>query len=84
MTLKERYNEERLKPSPGVCFLMEVAEVTKRSLGTVRMWMIDAQIPDALTQQMLADHFGTTPEELFPPTDGAVHSRNARRGGKRG
>lgn len=66
MTLKERYIKERQKPTAPQLFIEEVADVTKRSTTTVRMWMSGAQAPDALTQQVLADHFGTTPEQLFP------------------
>lgn len=78
MTLKERYIKERQKPTAPQLFIEEVADVTKRSTTTVRMWMSGAQVPDALTQQVLADHFGTTPEELFPPTDAARRNRVRR------
>lgn len=72
MTLKERYAEAKRKPkadAPGTAFIKEIAQVTKKSEIAVRRWVGDgasACLPDALTQEVLAKHLGTTPEELFP------------------
>lgn len=70
MTLSERY--ERIKAetpvSPARAFLLEIAEVTKKSELAVRRWLSGETTPDLLTQEVLAKHFNTTPEELFPNT----------------
>lgn len=74
MTLKEMYKEaskkkRQLPPTPGQAFIDEVAAVAKKSEIAVRRWFMNgknAAVPDALTQDVLAKHFNTTPEELFP------------------
>ena len=72
MTFKELYTEAKKKPlpvTPANAFIREVAKVTKKSDLAVRRWLGDGQtacVPDALTQEVLAKHFKTTPEELFP------------------
>lgn len=72
MTLKEMYAEARKQPIPQYpanAFIREVAEVTKKSELAVRRWVGEGKtacVPDALTQEVLAKHFNTTPEELFP------------------
>ncbi|MCM1077779.1 MAG: hypothetical protein NC411_10515 [Bacteroides sp.] len=43
--------------------------MTKKSEIAVRRWLGNGETsatPDALTQEVLAKHFNTTPEELFP------------------
>ncbi|MCH5225036.1 MAG: hypothetical protein J1D77_03510 [Muribaculaceae bacterium] len=72
MTFKELYQKEKEKPraeAPGVAFIKEVCEVTKKSEPSVRRWLCEGAtncLPDALTQEVLARHFGTTANELFP------------------
>ncbi len=75
MTLKEMYSKAKRsqkpkKPdTPAAAFIKQVAAVTKKSEIAVRRWLSDgdtACAPDALTQEVLAKHFDTTPEELFP------------------
>lgn len=69
MTLTERYEQAKRqnKPlAPATAFVLEVANVTKKSEIAVRRWLGGQAIPDALTKEVLAKHFGTTPEELFP------------------
>lgn len=68
MTLRERYDQAKSQPkpeTPAVAFVREVAAVTKKSEVAVRRWLAGVE-PDALTQQVLAAHFGTTPDQLFP------------------
>lgn len=65
-TFREIYIAEGNKPTPRQVFLSEVAELTKKSEATVRQWLSGNQSPDALTQEVLAKHFNTTPQELFP------------------
>ena len=72
MTLKELYYEAKGKRKPdlqGQAFIKEICDVTKKSEASVRRWLCDGETscaPDALTQEVLAKHFKTTPEELFP------------------
>ena len=70
MTFRERYSQEVRKGrmSPGAAFIREMMEVTKKCESAVRKWVAEENpiYPDALTQKVLADHFGTTEEELFP------------------
>lgn len=72
MTFKEIYAQIKQQPrpeAPGTVFVREIAAVTKKSELTVRRWLSDtdtASVPDALTQEVLARHLNTTPEELFP------------------
>lgn len=66
MTIREMYKDARKKPTPGVAFIREVADVTKKSEIAVRRWISGEVVPDALTQEVLARHFDTTPTELFP------------------
>lgn len=66
MTLKELYNKARKGPTPGVVFITEVMEVTKKSEITVRRWISGEVVPDALTRSVLAKHFKCAPEDLFP------------------
>lgn len=69
MTLAERYQiaKNQARPiAPATAFVREIAEVTKKSELAVRRWLSGEATPDALTQTVLANHFNTTPEELFP------------------
>lgn len=68
MTLLERYEQIKaeMPMSPARAFLLEVADVTKKSELAVRRWLSGEATPDRLTQDVLAKHFNTTPEELFP------------------
>lgn len=69
MTLLERYHQAKnqARPvAPATAFVREVAEVTKKSELAVRRWLSGESEPDALTKSVLADHFGTSPECLFP------------------
>lgn len=54
------------QPTPLQDFIAEVAKLTHRSEGTVKMWMWGKQVPDDLTKSVLAKHFGTSAEALFP------------------
>jgi len=69
MTLKELYNKAKEQPRPDTpanVFVRKVAAVTKKSEIAVRRWLSGESQPDALTQEVLAKHFGATPEALFP------------------
>lgn len=72
MTLKELYNKAKEQPKPDTpanAFVREVAMVTKKSEVAVRRWLCAGETsaePDALTKEVLARHFNTSVEDLFP------------------
>lgn len=69
MTLTEMYESAKAQvkaTTPAAAFIKEVAEVTKKSELSVRRWIAGDATPDALTQEVLARHFNTTPDALFP------------------
>ena len=65
-TFAELYEESKKKPTPAQEFVAEVARITHRSETTVRMWLAGNQVPDALVQSVIADHFGVDMAGLFP------------------
>ena len=69
MTLLERYQhaKKQTRPvAPATAFIREVADVTKKSEIAVRRWLSGESEPDELAKSVLAQHFNTTPDELFP------------------
>ena len=64
-TLNDLYNEAKQEPTPAQRFISEVAELTKRSEQTVRMWLSGVQIPDPNVTENIARHFNVDPESLF-------------------
>lgn len=69
MTLRALYEKAKKQPTPktpAAAFIHEICTVTKKSEIAVRRWVSGDCIPDALTQDVLAKHFNTTPEQLFP------------------
>lgn len=66
MTFKDLYLQEKEKPTPAQSFIEEVAELTKRSANTVRMWLQGKQVPDALAQSLIAERFNIDASTLFP------------------
>lgn len=69
MTLSERYQhaKNQSRPvTPAAAFIREISEITKKSEIAVRRWLSGESEPDALTQEVLAKHFNTTPDILFP------------------
>lgn len=65
-TFKELYEAQKAQPTPAAAFITKVAELTHRTENTVRMWLMGVQTPDDLVIAILADFFGTKPDELFP------------------
>ena len=68
-TFFDLYNEQKSKPTPAQEFISEVARITKRTTTTVRMWLSGQQIPDALAQSIIAEHFGVSITSLFPKVE---------------
>jgi len=60
------YQEAKEKPSPKDLFIHQVSEVTHRSESTVKKWVIGNTAPDINTMIVLAHHFDTPVEILFP------------------
>ena len=53
-------------PTERTKFIRRVADATKRSDRTVRMWLSGRQRPDALTQSVIAKVLKVPASELFP------------------
>lgn len=51
---------------PVKAFYNEVAEVTKKSVSTVKLWACGHQYPDDLTTEVLEKHFKVGAGQLFP------------------
>lgn len=64
-TFTDLYLERKNEPTPAQRFISEVAELTKRSEQTVRMWLSGVQIPDPNVTENIARHFNVDPESLF-------------------
>ncbi|MCM1075996.1 MAG: hypothetical protein NC411_01385 [Bacteroides sp.] len=66
MTFKDLYLQEKEKPTPAQTFIEDIAELTKRSTNTIRMWLQGKQIPDALAQSLIAEKYNIEVSSLFP------------------
>lgn len=66
MTFKDLYLQEKEKPTPAQTFIEDIAELTKRSTNTIRMWIQGKQIPDALAQSLIAEKYNLDVSSLFP------------------
>lgn len=66
MTFLDFYKKEKNKPTAAALFVRQMAALTGRSEGTVRQWVVGMHRPDPLAQRIIAKHFGSTPEALFP------------------
>lgn len=65
-TFYELYSERKSRPTPAQEFIFEVANMTRRSTHTVKMWLCGLQVPDQLAQSIIADHYGVDAVGLFP------------------
>ena len=65
-TFKQLYEAEKVKKSPAQSFIANVAKITHRSKTTVKMWLTGRQAPDNLAKSIIAEHFGCSPDGLFP------------------
>ncbi|SFK98848.1 hypothetical protein [Proteiniphilum acetatigenes] len=71
LPLKEYYAtlpaaSRKIPKSPRDEFMAEIMAVTGRSHWAVRQWCLGNIVPPLHVQDKMADHFGTTPETLFP------------------
>lgn len=65
ITLKEMYEELKMKPSPGQQFIRELAALTNRSELTVRLWLGGHHEPEPLVAQVIAKAYDLDPDYLF-------------------
>ena len=64
-TFRELYNGVK-NVSPKADWIRRIAKVTMRTDNAVRMWINGRQVPDALTQSIIAKELGVPIEGLFP------------------
>ena len=67
-SFKECYKEISTM-SPKKMWIQRIAQVTRRSEATVRMWISGRQVPEELIQEIIAKELGVPVEGLFPKTD---------------
>jgi len=67
MKFTDIYEREKAKPTPAQAFIVRIAALTKKSENTVKMWVCGAQEPHRLEKEVIAQHFGLSAQELFPP-----------------
>lgn len=67
MTLIERYQLEKSKPTPAQEFITLIAEATCREAATVRQWLSGVQQPSQKAKERIAQTLRLPIEELFPP-----------------
>lgn len=60
------YAEQKKKPTPAQNFIAEIAALTHRSENTVKMWLCGRQVPDELTQSIIARRYNLNINGLFP------------------
>lgn len=69
MTFAEYYKslpERQTVKAPKTAFVDRIAEITKKSPKTVRMWIAGVQFPDELTQSVIEEELGISAAHLFP------------------
>lgn len=66
-SFRELYNEAKAKKPtpPAQVFIREVSELTHKRPETIRQWLYTDQVPDVLTQSVIAEHFGVDVRTLF-------------------
>lgn len=69
-SLIQHYKNLRAQMSPANQFIKELAELTHRKPGTVKMWLCGSQSPDLLTREVIAKHLGADVDILFPNVNG--------------
>lgn len=64
-SLVEYYKILRDQETPSQQLKRELSEATMKSPNTVAGWF-SGKVPDVLTQKIIADFLGSTPNEVFP------------------
>ena len=71
-TFKDIYLERKQLPTHAEMIIAEVAELTHRSTNTVKMWLLGRQVPDELTQSVIAKKYNVDINSLFPVNEAKV------------
>lgn len=66
------YAEQKKKPTPAQNFIAEIAALTHRSENTVKMWLCGRQVPDELTQSIIARPLQPEYKRPLPKIGGAI------------
>lgn len=66
----ERIPQRSAQPTERTRFIRRIADATKRSDQTVKMWLSGRQKPDALTQSVIAKLLKEPAANLFPDEKG--------------
>lgn len=69
LTFAERIAAVRRECSPAHKMADELAEITGNSPATVKGWMIGRYTPNEEARRRIAEAWGCTVDELFPPRD---------------
>ena len=63
------YAEQKKKTPPAQTFFAELAALTHRTENTVKMWLCGRQVPDELTQSIIARRYNLNINGLFPKSE---------------
>lgn len=69
LTFAQRVAAARSESSPVRKLADELAEITGNSPATVKGWMIGRYTPNEDARRRIAEAWGCTVDELFPPRD---------------
>ena len=64
-TFKQLYEAEKSKKTPAQQFIADVAKLTHKTETTVKMWIMGRQVPDELTQSIIAQQYDVDATTLF-------------------
>lgn len=74
-TFIQLYQNAKGKPTPCEEFVNEVAQLTGRSVSTVKKWGIGFAVPEINVRVMLSKHFKIPVNELFPAAKSTSHEK---------
>ena len=66
LSLKERFLLAKKETTPAQALINEIIGVTHRKDSTVRQWLYGKKEPELVIKEILARHFETDIETLFP------------------
>lgn len=72
-SFSDLYIEQKKKPTAAQTFVSEVATLTHRSENTVKMWLCGRQIPDELTQSIIARRYNLNINSLFSKPEAQIN-----------
>lgn len=71
-SFSDLYEEQKKKPTAAQIFIAEVAALTHRSENTVKMWLCGRQVPDELTQSIIARRYNLNINGLFAKEEAQI------------